>query len=134
MVTPTKILDQMPLQYVQNFNLEHRSHIEHLNMTTDNIHWRLHLFGWLSFGTLTTVIILLMVAVTIWIMISFLPSKSTPRRRSSAVIINAENHTGLKQDDNIDHIIRPPRFIPQQPKFVKAEDDFPLEGESLGNH
>lgn len=114
-VTPSKVINKMPLEYLQDFNLEHRSHIEHLNMTTDNIHWKLHLVGWLSFGTLSTVIIILLAAVITWTVLSFLPCKSktlwAPRRTSTGTIeTDLETST---QEDNKDHLIKQPRLIQQ---------------------
>lgn len=63
-VNPTKFINRLPLELLQEQHLEHRSNIAHLNLTTDNIHWKLNLFGWLSFGALstTTTIIILVAA------------------------------------------------------------------------
>lgn len=139
MVTPSKIINKMPLEYLQEFNLEQRSHIEHLNLTTNNIHWKLHLVGWLSFGALSTVVLVLSAAVIIWTVLSFLPckSKSTwkPGRTNSGTV-NTDRHTdpGPTQRNDGHHLFRQPRFIPQEPRTTEAEDVFRLEGESLGKH
>ncbi|XP_065087477.1 uncharacterized protein LOC135709182 [Ochlerotatus camptorhynchus] len=141
-VTPSKIINKMPLQYLQEINLEHRSHIEHLNMTTDNIHWQLHLVSWLSFGTLSTLILVLLAVLVTKTVLSFLPCKSTPfwiPRRTNTGTISTERPTGpgisgLTQDNDTHHHIRQPRFIPQEPRIVKVGDDFPVEGESSGKY
>lgn len=112
-VTPTRIINKMPLQYLQEFNLEHRSHIEHLNMTTDNIQWKLHLVGWFSLGTSSTLMLILLAAIVIRTVLPFWRLS-----RTNTGTINTETPTvpgtsGLGHDDNADHSIRPPRFIPQ---------------------
>lgn len=137
-VTPTKIMDKMPLQYLQDFNLEHRNHIEYLNMTTDNLHWKLHLFSWFSFGTLSTLALVYIVVLTVRTALS-LSNRAT--RISISGEMNKESTstskptitTKTRQDENKDHRIKMPNFIVQQPSVVKAEDDFQAEGESLGH-
>lgn len=140
MVTPSKIINKMPLQYLQEFNLEHRSHIEHLNMTADNLHWKLHLVGWLSFGTLSTVILILLAALVTWTVLSSLwgKSKSTwePGQTNKETIhlerLTEPGTLGPTKVNSGHHFIQQPRFIPQNSRIKEAEDDFHLEGESLG--
>ncbi|XP_062554637.1 LOW QUALITY PROTEIN: uncharacterized protein LOC134219787 [Armigeres subalbatus] len=56
-VSPTILINNIPLQYLQEMHLEHRNQIDHLNLTTNNLHWKLHMFGWLTSLSTTVIII-----------------------------------------------------------------------------
>lgn len=49
-VNSTTLIDKFPIEYLQRLHLEQRDHIDSINLKTDNIHWKLKLFGWTSFG------------------------------------------------------------------------------------
>jgi hypothetical protein len=140
-VTPSKILNRIPLKYLQDLNLEQRNHIAHLNLTTYNLHWKLHLFGWLSLGTSSTQILFLIVLVLKTVQ----PIRIRTFRGGKKGVIDAEKLTvagipetgqgiNLRQGINQGRgdPIRLPRFIPQESSSVKAEDGFQVRGESLG--
>ncbi|XP_062551054.1 LOW QUALITY PROTEIN: uncharacterized protein LOC134216039 [Armigeres subalbatus] len=56
-VSPTILINNIPLQHLQEMNLEHRNQIYHLSLTTNNLHWKLHMFGWLTSLSTTVIII-----------------------------------------------------------------------------
>lgn len=119
-VTSTKILNKMPLQYLQEFHLEQRDHIEHLNLTTDNIHWKLNLISWLSFGTTSTLVLVLIAALIIRTVLSSSNRAIcvwSPRKLNTEAtkkdIPTEPGTSGLGQDLNSDYAIKIPRFIPQ---------------------
>lgn len=59
-VNPTKVLNHIPLKHLQELHLEHRNHIELLNLTTKNIHWKLNIFGWMSSALATTFLVFIL--------------------------------------------------------------------------
>lgn len=67
-VTPVKFINRLPLELLQEQHLEHRDNIAHLNLTTDNIHWKINLFGWLSFGTFSTLTIIIIIVIIIGVL------------------------------------------------------------------
>lgn len=76
-VNSTVIINRIPLEYLQELHLKQREHIKHLNLTTENLHWNIHLFGWLSFGGISTVSIVLIIIFAVWVTKSFIPSRTT---------------------------------------------------------
>lgn len=74
-VTSTKLIDRIPLEYLQELNVQQREHIKHLNLTTENIHGSLHLFGWLSSGSLTLTVIIAVGLAVVWILGGRIPAK-----------------------------------------------------------
>lgn len=76
-VNSTIIINRIPLEYLQELHTEQRHHIHHLNLTTENLHWNIHLFGWLSFGGISTISIFLAIIIILWITKSLIPQKST---------------------------------------------------------
>lgn len=56
-VNPTRLFDHIPLEHLQELHLEQRSHIRHFNLTAENIHWALHIFGWVASVTSTALLI-----------------------------------------------------------------------------
>lgn len=96
-VNSTFTINRIPLEYLQELHTEQRQHIHHLNLTTENLHWNVHLFGWLSFGGISTISIFLAVTLILWITKSFIPQRSTlviskeaRRRGKSSIHINNE--------------------------------------------
>ncbi|XP_062540320.1 uncharacterized protein LOC134208338 [Armigeres subalbatus] len=59
-VNPTKIINHIPLAHLQELHLEHRNHIELLNLTAENIHWKLDIYGWITSATATTLLIIIL--------------------------------------------------------------------------
>lgn len=76
-VNSTITINRIPLEYLQELHTEQRQHIHHLNLTTENLHWNVHLFGWLSIGGISTISIFLVVIIILWITKSFIPQRST---------------------------------------------------------
>lgn len=76
-VNSTVIINRIPLEYLQELHLEQRKHIKHLNLTTENLHWNIHLFGWLSFGGISTVSVLLIAIFAVYIIKSLIPQRTT---------------------------------------------------------
>ncbi|XP_055622395.1 uncharacterized protein LOC129765963 [Toxorhynchites rutilus septentrionalis] len=72
----TTITNKFPIEYLQKLHLEQRGHIKHINLRTDNIQWKLELFGWTSFGFGSTITIIFIVALSFWIW-NRLPSRSS---------------------------------------------------------
>lgn len=66
-VNSTRFASKFPIEYLQTLHLEQRDHIDHINLRTDNIQWKLKLFGWSSFGFGTFIFIVFIVAVSFWI-------------------------------------------------------------------
>lgn len=66
-VNATKIIDRIPLEYLQRFHLEHRETLQKLNLTTENIQGRLEIFKWLSFGSFSTMTMLSIGVILAWI-------------------------------------------------------------------
>lgn len=120
-VIPSKVINKMPLQYLQDFNLEHRSNIEHLNLTTNNIHWKLHLFTWLSFGSISTITLWLLAVFGAKTVLPCLSRTSThfrlqgrPNNRNTVTEDPTELATSRPtQDENSIHINMQPRYISQ---------------------
>ncbi|EAT36618.1 AAEL011305-PA [Aedes aegypti] len=67
-VTPVKLINRLPLELLQEQHLEHRDNIAHLNLTSNNIHWKVNLFGWLSFGSFSTLMIIIIIAIIIGVL------------------------------------------------------------------
>lgn len=61
-VHPTRFLNHIPLEHLQELHLEQRNRIENLNLTTENIHWRLNIFGWITSVTSTILIVSIVVS------------------------------------------------------------------------
>lgn len=66
-VNSTIVTNKFPIEYLQKLHLEQRGHIDHINLRTDNIQWKLKLIGWTSFGLGSTSSIVLIVALSLWI-------------------------------------------------------------------
>lgn len=66
-VNATKIIDRIPLEYLQTFHLEHRETLQKLNLTTENIQGRLEIFKWLSFGSISITTLISIGVIIIWI-------------------------------------------------------------------
>ncbi|XP_062556363.1 uncharacterized protein LOC134221185 [Armigeres subalbatus] len=67
-VTPVKFINRLPLELLQEQHLEHRDNIAHLNLTTESIHWKINLFGWLSFGTFSTLTIIIIIVIIVGVL------------------------------------------------------------------
>ena len=74
-VNATKFINRIPFELLQEQHLEQRNHIDHLNLTTRNIHWKLNLFGWLSFGTLSTITTIIIIIMALRILKPFIWKK-----------------------------------------------------------
>lgn len=82
-VNPTKFINRLPLELLQEQHLEQRSTIAHLNLTTDNIHWKLNLFGWLSFGTMSTLTIIIILAAAFGVLKTVIWKKQHDKEESA---------------------------------------------------
>lgn len=76
-VNSTVIINRIPLEFLQKLHLEQREHIKHLKLTTENLHWNLHLFGWTSFGSISTILLLIIIPMVIWTVRKVIPQKTT---------------------------------------------------------
>lgn len=72
----TTVIDKFPLEYLQKLHLEQRGHIDHINLRTDNIQWKLKLFGWTSFGLGSSTLIFLIIVLSFWIWTNFIRKSS----------------------------------------------------------
>lgn len=109
-VNSTFTINRIPLEYLQELHMEQRQHIKHLNLTTDSLHWNLHLFGWLSFGGISTVSIFLIAAIIFWATKSLIPQKTTLVISNEVPFGNATETTNAPTTHNIPNI----RYIPQE--------------------
>lgn len=110
-VNSTFTINRIPLQYLQDLHLDQRKHIEHLNLTTQSLHWNIHLFGWLSFGGISTFSILLIIIIAVWVMKSFIPQRSTLVISEDAPAKDGTNTKDAKASPS--RVINIP-FIPQE--------------------
>lgn len=76
-VNSTIIINRIPLEFLQKLHLEQRDHISRLNLTTDNLQWNLHLFGWTSLGSISTIFIFLVAITIIWTIRPLITRKTT---------------------------------------------------------
>ena len=81
-VNSTVMIDKIPLEHLQKLHLEQRNHINFLNLTTENLHWNVHLFGWLSFGSLSTIVVFLIGVTGLWML------KKTPQKATVNITID----------------------------------------------
>lgn len=88
-VTSIKLINRMPLEYLQELHQQQRDHINHLNLTTENFHGSLHLLKWISFGSLSLTPIIAIALVVVWIFKTRIPSRAT-------IVITEEK---LQKDD-----------------------------------
>lgn len=76
-VNSTAIINKIPIEYLQTLHLEQRDHLDHINLKTDNIHFKLKLIGWSSFGFGSLVIIIFIGTAVIWIKNALTPKLSS---------------------------------------------------------
>lgn len=105
-VNATKIINRIPLEYLQTFHLEHRETLRKLNLTTDNIHGRLNVFKWLSLGSISTTTTLIIVLIIIWLL------RNVTSR--TGVTTDEKAPATTKKERNPIAPIRQPKLIPQQ--------------------
>ncbi|XP_065092515.1 uncharacterized protein LOC135713338 [Ochlerotatus camptorhynchus] len=79
-VNSTALVNKFPIEYLQTLHLEQRDHIDHINLKTDNIHWKLKLIGWSSLGFGLLISIILIAKVSFWIWKMTVPRSSTSCR------------------------------------------------------
>lgn len=109
-VNPTKLFNQIPLEHLQELHLKHRDHISHLNLTTENIHWKLNIFGWMS-SLFSSVLLIIIIAITIIIILKFTPKKPIKIKVSRDV------------SDKTEEATFEPRGIPLIPQKPPSEEN-----------
>lgn len=105
-VNSTKIVNRIPLEYLQTFHLEHRETLRKLNLTTENIQGRINIFKWLSLGSISTTTIIIVGIIGIWLARNVIPSRKT----------TDEEATTRPEPEEEQHPVSPfkrPRLIPQ---------------------
>lgn len=113
-VNPTKFINRLPLELLQEQHLEHRSHLVHLNLTTDNIHWKLNLFGWLSFGTLSTMTIIIISVTAIGVLKIFFWKRRGQEAPSTTLELRIAEPEETKEPQRQVTFQRQPHLIPQE--------------------
>lgn len=110
-VNATETINRMPLDYLQKLHLNHREHLEKLNLTTTNIHGSLRIFKWISFGSFSVTTLIILGIAFIWFIKSFIPSSNEAK-----LIISADSQPETTEDDAGEHVQKQPKvkFIPQQ--------------------
>lgn len=106
-VNATKIIDRIPLEYLQTFHLEHRETLRKLNLTTENIQGRLEIFKWLSFGSISTTTIISVGVIFVWIFRATI-LRTCDARKEEMVQPESEKERSPTPGP------RKPRLIPQQ--------------------
>lgn len=105
-VNATKVINRIPLEFLQTFHLEHRETLRKLNLTTDNIQGRLNIFKWLSLGSISTTTTLIIIIIAVWIL----------RTISSRIGVTVEEKATpeTERERSSSASTRHPRLIPQQ--------------------
>lgn len=106
-VNATKIIDRIPLEYLQTFHLEHRETLRKLNLTTENIQLRLNIFKWLSFGSISTTMIICIGVFFIWLFRGIILRISDVNKKEMVPPESREELSTIPEP-------RKPRLIPQQ--------------------
>lgn len=106
-VNATKIIDRIPLEYLQTFHLEHRETLRKLNLTTENIQLRLNIFKWLSFGSIYTTMIICIGVFSIWLFRGIILRISDVNKKEMVPPESREELSTIPEP-------RKPRLIPQQ--------------------
>lgn len=114
-VNPTKFINQLPLELLQEQHLEHRSNIVHLNLTTDNINWKLNLFGWLSFGTSSTITIVIILTIAAGVLKTFIWKKHHSKGKPSTTLETSDKEPEeTPRPRQWMELQRQPHLIPQE--------------------
>lgn len=105
-VNATKVINRMPLEYLQTFHLEHRETLRKLNLTTDNIQGKLNIFKWLSLGSISTTTTVIIIIIVIWLLRTVIPRTSVTAKGEASLELEPERNPVAPT--------RQPRLIPQQ--------------------
>lgn len=105
-VNTTKTIDRMPLEFLQNFHMEHRENLRKLNLTTENIQGRLDILKLISFGSISATTIMIAGVIFIWLFRSIILCQ---RNTNNEEIVQPEP----REEPNPIPEPRKPRLIPQ---------------------
>lgn len=110
-VNATETINRMPLEYLQILHLNHREHLEKLNLTTTNIHGSLQIFKWLSFGSFSVTTIIIFGIIFIWVTKGLIPSSN-----KTQIVITEDTNPSHTEDIASGHIQKKSKvkFIPQR--------------------
>lgn len=104
-VNTTTIINKIPIEHLQRLHEEQRDHIDHINLKTDNIHWKIRLFGWSSLGFGSLASITFIYVITLWI------RKALTRRLS--LHAHEDNRDQRKPEDT------------REPEDPRPRDEYP---------
>ncbi|XP_055624672.1 uncharacterized protein LOC129778992 isoform X1 [Toxorhynchites rutilus septentrionalis] len=95
-VNPTKLFNHIPLEHLQELHMEQRNHITHLNLTAENLHWKLHFLGWIA-SVISSTLLICILGSSIIIVLKFaawktLLTNSKPEVIEQDTIASTEAH------------------------------------------
>ncbi|XP_062551400.1 uncharacterized protein LOC134216555 [Armigeres subalbatus] len=97
-VNSTAVINRIPIEYLQTLHLEQREHIDHINLRTDSIHWKLKLFGWSTLGFGSLIFFIFIGTAVLWIK-KVTAFRSSPLSRGAGNQQTPEDVTGLREDE-----------------------------------
>lgn len=109
-VNHTKTIDRIPLEFLQTLHIDHRKHIEKLNLTTTSLQVSLGMLKWLSFGSVSILIPVTLGIIYVWALRSMAPSCGGS---TSSEEQHLEENEAAGERAAVPRVAQP-RLIPQQ--------------------